>query len=93
MRVLTKRLRLESRGFRYKVALYLSYLHLKFDDKIERNPFEFKLTSRFGFICSLILQLLRLAAQIYGNERTCDKQKYTDDRTLICRSAKCLLTF
>jgi len=25
---LTKRLRLESRGFRYKVALYLSYLHI-----------------------------------------------------------------
>jgi len=40
MRVLTKRLRLESRGFRYKVALYLSYLHIKFDDKIKENPFE-----------------------------------------------------
>ena len=50
--------------FRYKVALYLSYLHIKFDDKTEGNFFEFqvyflirlcrkvKLTSRFGFICS-----------------------------------------
>jgi len=40
MRVFTKRLRLESRGFRYKVALYLSYLHIKFYDKINTNPFE-----------------------------------------------------
>jgi len=38
----TKRLRLESRGFRYNVALYLSYLHIKFDDKIKGNPFEFR---------------------------------------------------
>jgi len=41
MRVFTKRLRLEARGFRYKVALYLSYLHIKFDDEIKGNPFEF----------------------------------------------------
>jgi len=41
MRILTKRLSLESRGFRYKVALYLSYLHIKFDDKTKGNPFEF----------------------------------------------------
>jgi len=39
MRVLIKRLRLESRGFRYKVAHYLSYLHIKFDDKTTWNPF------------------------------------------------------
>jgi len=42
MRDLTKRLRLESRDFRYKVALYLSYLHIKFDDEIKGNPFEFQ---------------------------------------------------
>jgi len=42
MRVLTKRLRLESQGFRYKVALYLSYLHVKFDDKTKGNLFEFQ---------------------------------------------------
>ena len=42
MRVLTKRLRLVSRGIRYKVALFLSYLHIKFDDEIKRNPFEFQ---------------------------------------------------
>jgi len=40
----------------------------------------------FGFIYSQILQLLRLVTQIHGNERTCDKQKYADDGTLICRS-------
>jgi len=38
MHVLTKRLRIESRGFRYKVAVYLSYLHIKFDDEIGGNP-------------------------------------------------------
>jgi len=42
MHVVTKRLRLESRGFRYKVALYLSYLHVRFDDEIKGNPFEFQ---------------------------------------------------
>jgi len=42
MRLLTKRLRLASRGFRYKVVLYLSYLDIKFDDKIKGNPFEFQ---------------------------------------------------
>jgi len=42
MRVLTKLLRLESRGFRYKVALYLSCLHIKFADKTMGNPFEFQ---------------------------------------------------
>jgi len=35
MRVATKRLRLESRGFPYKVALYLSYQHIKFDDEMK----------------------------------------------------------
>jgi len=40
MRVVTKRLRLESRGFRYTVALYLSYLHIKFDDEIERESLQ-----------------------------------------------------
>jgi len=40
MRVLAKRLRIESRGFRYKVALFLTYLHIKFDDEIKGNPFE-----------------------------------------------------
>jgi len=28
--------------FRYKVALYLSYLHIKFDDEIKGNPFPFQ---------------------------------------------------
>ena len=74
MRVLTKRLRLESRGLRYKVALYLSYLHIKFDDEIRRAPFEFQaqfpislrpkshcMTSRLCYIYSrcLLLDTLR----------------------------------
>jgi len=35
MRVVTKRLRLKSRDFRCKVALYFSYLNIKFEDKIK----------------------------------------------------------
>jgi len=42
MRVLTKRMRLELLGFPYKVALYRSYRHVKFDDNIKGNPFEFQ---------------------------------------------------
>jgi len=37
MRIVTKRLRLESRGFRCKVALYLSYLRIKFDNEINKK--------------------------------------------------------
>jgi len=39
---LTKWLRLESRGFRYKVVLYLSYLRIKFDNEIKGSPCEFQ---------------------------------------------------
>jgi len=68
MRVLTERLRLESRGFRYKVALYFIYMYVKFDDEIIGNPFKFqayfpirlclKLNWRLGlaYICSQISQ-------------------------------------
>jgi len=42
MRVLTKRLRLESRAFRYKVALYLGYMNIKYDNKTTKNPYEFQ---------------------------------------------------
>ena len=65
------------------MVLYLSYLHIKFDDKTKGNPISsilsdspasgVKLTSRFGYIFSHISQLLRLVTQIYGNEQTCDK--------------------
>jgi len=34
MRNVTERLRLVSRGFRYKIALYLGYQYTKFDDEI-----------------------------------------------------------
>ena len=40
---------IESRGFRYKVALYLSYRHIKFDDEIKGNPLEFQ-ASRFACV-------------------------------------------
>ena len=40
MHVLTEWLRLESRGFCYKVALCLSYLHIKFDDETKANHFK-----------------------------------------------------
>jgi len=105
MRILTKRLKLELCGFRCKVALYLSYLHIKFDDKTKGNPFEVqayfpirlrpKLNWRLGLalFAARFSQLLRSVTQIYGNERMCDKYKYADDGTLICRSAECLLTF
>jgi len=42
MRALTERLNIESRGFYYEVELYLSYMHIKFDDQTRRNPFEFQ---------------------------------------------------
>jgi len=42
MRIMTKRLRLESRDFRYKVALNFRNLHAMFDDEIKGNPFEFQ---------------------------------------------------
>ena len=42
MHVVTKRMRLELRGFRNKVALYLSYRHVKFDNEIIGNPIEFE---------------------------------------------------
>jgi len=35
MRIVTKWVRLELRGFRYNIAMYLSYVHIKFDDEIE----------------------------------------------------------
>jgi len=40
MRVLTKQPWLESPGFRYKIALYLSHLLIKFDDEIKGNLYE-----------------------------------------------------
>jgi len=37
MRIVTKRLRVEVCSFSYKVALHLSYLHVKFDEEIKRK--------------------------------------------------------
>jgi len=39
MRIVRKRLSLESRGFRYQVALYIGY---SLTTKLKGNPFEFK---------------------------------------------------
>jgi len=39
VRVVTNWLRLESLGFRYKVALYLSYLRIKLDGEIQQESF------------------------------------------------------
>ena len=39
MRVVTKRLKLESRCFHYEVPLHLSYLLIKFDEEISRDSF------------------------------------------------------
>ena len=33
---------LESRGFRYIAAMYVSYLYIKFDNDIKGDPFEFQ---------------------------------------------------
>jgi len=49
LRALTKRLML-SRGFRYKVALYLSYLHKSLTTKLNGIPLHFKHTFRFDRI-------------------------------------------
>jgi len=37
MRIVTKRLRLQLCGFQYKLALHLSYLHIKCDYEILRE--------------------------------------------------------
>ena len=71
MLIVTKQLKLESRSFRFKVALYLSYLNIKFDDEIETEShrsiisnypasYKVKLTSRLGFIYSQMSHLPRL---------------------------------
>jgi len=41
-RIVTKRLRLESRGFRCKVALYLNYLPIRFDNETKLNLSNFR---------------------------------------------------
>ena len=64
MRVLSKQQRLESRGFCYKVALYLSYLHIKFDDKTKGKSFEFQYT----FLCpKLNWRLGRLGLALFAS--------------------------
>jgi len=48
MCVVTKRLRLGLRCFHYKVALHLSYLHIKFDDEIDRRSLDLGLKVGWG---------------------------------------------
>jgi len=53
---------------------YLSYLHIKFDDKTTGTPFEFQAYFPIRLRPKLNGRLsLRLVTQIYANERTCDK--------------------
>ena len=52
MHVFTERLRLESRDFCYKVELYLSYQHIKFDNKTKGNPSNLKHTFLFACVQS-----------------------------------------
>jgi len=40
MRIRTNRLKLDLLSFRCKAYLYFRYLRVKFEDEIERNPFE-----------------------------------------------------
>ena len=40
MRVVTKRLMTELYGICYKVAIYIGYLHIKFDDEMKKNSLE-----------------------------------------------------
>jgi len=49
--IVTKRLRLELRDFRYKVALYMSYMCIKFYDEFQTIHSNFKPT--FGLRCRL----------------------------------------
>ena len=90
MRIVTKRLKLESCVVCYKVALYLSYLHIKFDDKTEGNPFEFqayftirmcpKLNwSTLGYICSQMSLLLGLVTQCMATK------VWLSDWRIVCR--------
>ena len=65
--------------------MYLSYLHIKFDNKTKGNPFEFqeyfriRLRPKLNWHLGLALLATRfcsyweLLTQIYGNEQTCDK--------------------
>ena len=48
MHVATKWLKLESRGFHYKVVLYHSYLPIKFDEDIQGGPLIWDLKIGWG---------------------------------------------
>jgi len=67
MRVLSfdQQLRLESRGFRYKAALvaYLSYLHIKSDDEIKGNRFNFQ---AYVLICRYLKLNWRLGLALFA---------------------------
>jgi len=55
MRIVAKQLRLELRGFRYKVALCLSHRVLSLATKFKDNPFEFQ--AQFRIILSSVTQM------------------------------------
>jgi len=53
LHIVTNWLRLESHGFRHKVTLYLSYLRIKFDDKIRRESLHISNNHRTKLSCRL----------------------------------------
>jgi len=48
MLIVTKQLRLELRGFHYKVAL--NHLNIKCDDEIQGNPYKFRTKFRVNLL-------------------------------------------
>jgi len=96
MRVLTKRLRLESRCFRYQVTMYLNYLQIKFDDKIKGNCLRIssirpdspvskgKLGSKFGFIYLqpdfAVTEIFNTIKSMATNERVKNRSIRTTER-------------
>ena len=60
MPVATKWLKLESRSFHYKVALYDSYLPIKFDDDIPEGPLIWGSQSRVGWFSTLLHHILKM---------------------------------
>jgi len=66
MRVATKWLKLESRDFHYKVALYHSYLPIKFDDDIQGGSLIWGSQNRVGWFSALWHHILKTVRESSG---------------------------
>jgi len=60
MRVATKWLKLESRAPHYKVALYHSYLHIKYDDDIQGGSLICGSQNRVGWFSNSWHHILKM---------------------------------